>query len=63
MKENRELTQPDEEYSLTERVPLACNNQHDCNLSLVFLWKMANISHLFLPLFCDFTQRKALRDF
>jgi len=63
MKENRELTQPDEEYSLAERVPLACNNQHDCNRSLIFLWNMANISQLFLPLFYDFTQRKTLRNF
>ena len=53
MKENRELTQPDEEYSLAERVPLACNNQHDCNRSLFFYekWQTShNFSYLYFAI-------------
>ncbi len=59
MKENRELTQPDEEYSLAERVPLACNNQHDCNRSLVFFMKNGKHLTTFLTSILRFHTKKS----
>ena len=59
MKENRELTQPDEECSLAERLPLACNIQHDCNRSLVFLRNMANIEATFFTSILRFQTKKS----